>query len=109
MLLVTIPLSIHAAVMLLGREHRLWSGLDMMFALTVALGALTIVGAALTAHAVREYRRASRCIRDLREGLQSSIAVADSWRSASPSRDAPNDERITTKQMTPADLERVGS
>lgn len=59
-LLVTLPLTLHAALMLLVESHGFTERLSMMLPLSVLFGGAVLGGAVLTLRGVRGVRRASR-------------------------------------------------
>lgn len=71
LLLVTLPITLHAGLMLLTERHAVVGRLDILAPLSLLLGLLLITGLAMTYIGARDLRRASRAVVELREGLDS--------------------------------------
>ncbi|MCM2332335.1 MAG: hypothetical protein NDI82_00095 [Anaeromyxobacteraceae bacterium] len=63
LLLVTLPVSLHAALMLVAERHQTAGRLDVLGPMTALLGMLVVAGLYLSARAVRSWARAVRNVR----------------------------------------------
>lgn len=72
--LVTVPLTIHTALVLLGQAHMGAARLHVLLPFWGLLGSLFVGGIALTAHAARRLWRVSKECAVLRRSLETELA-----------------------------------
>lgn len=74
LLMITLPLTLHAGLMILVERHALPTGVASWLPLWALLLILTLAGIALTTHAMRSLIRTAAQLAALRESLEHVIA-----------------------------------